>query len=501
MSGLLTGLLTAGLLFGAEAQQELRQRGRGMTRSELARLNPQSESTSVLLESAKALLKNEQLEDALPFLEEILVRLEGDNEKKARQTLAFTLYQLAYCQMQLGEYVSGARNFVRFADAFPDDPQQESARVMAAQCLTMVQQWPAVEEQAMLVLRNLRLAEALKIPVTQLLAEARYQQEKWAEAVKPLSALYRMAKTDTVRSGAAVMLVTCYVRLNDFQNLFRFLPRCDRASRHDVGLNLALLEAGDSHYNNHEFQKALLLYRLVLTKAELTAHYEQQLRDIKTAMKPFVADGKQTLTEYKERQLKQQQLFDRLKAQYDVIVNFQDYDMDVLLRMAQCYNDLGRNWPAHAIYQRIFDENPGSELADQARYSAFTVMIDEREWAIATAEGYAYIEQMPNGEFRDDVTLNLMQVHMTRQQFELAYEMGRKALELSPNHKYIDQITYLMGYIRFKSLDYQEALRHFTKVLGMWPESRYYESAEYWRAMTLLFLGNLKRRSRPLRGI
>ncbi|MDZ8119763.1 tetratricopeptide repeat protein [Pontiella sp. NLcol2] len=483
----------AGVLVTADAQQELRQKGRGMTRSELARLNPQSESTSVLLESVKALLKNEQLEEALPFLKEILVRLDGDDEKKARQTLAFTLYQLAYCQMQLGEYVSGARNFVRFADAFPDDLQQESARVMAAQCLTMVQQWPAVEEQAMLVLQNLRLTEELKIPAVQLLAEARYQQEKWAEAIKPLTSLYRMAQKDTVRSGAAVMLVTCYVRLDDFPNLFHFLPHCDRVSRHDVGLNLALLEAGDSHYNNGEFRKALLLYRLVLTKAELTAHYEERLRDTKAAMKPFVADGKQTLTEYKERQLKRQQLFDRLKAQYDVIVDFQDYDMDVMLRMAQCYNDLGRNWPAHAIYHRIFDENPEGELADQARYSAFTVMIDEREWAMATVEGYAYVEQMPNGEFRDDVTLNLMQVRMTRQQFELAYEMGQKALELSPDHKYIDQITYLMGYIRFHSLDYQEALQHFTRVLGEWPESRYYESSEYWRAMTLLFLGEFEK--------
>lgn len=483
-------LLAAGYLpRRTSAQLELRQRGRGMTQSELSRLDPQAESTSVLLETVKALLKNEQLRDALPFLEEILVRLEGDDAPKARQTLAFTLYQLAYCQMKLGEYVSGARNFIRFADEFPDDLQQESARVMAAQCLTMMQQWPAVEEQARLVLKNVRLAEDLKIPATQLLSESLYQQEKWQDALRPLASLYRIADKDTVKSGAAVMLVTCYVRLDDFYNLFGFLPNCDMASRHDVGLNLALLEAGDAHYNQGQFLKALLLYRLVLTKAELTAHYENRLRDLKAAMKPYVADGKQTLTEFKAHQLKQQQLFDRLKKQYEVIKNFQDYDMDVLLRMAQSYNDLERNWPAHAIYHRIFDENPASELADQARYSAFTVMLDEQEWALATAEGYAYVEQMPNGAFRDDVTLNMMQVRMQQQQFELAYKMGKQALEISPDHKYIDQIHYLLGYIRFQSLDYSEALGYFAKVLAEWPDSRYYESAEYWRAMTLLFQG------------
>ncbi|MEA2067897.1 MAG: tetratricopeptide repeat protein [Verrucomicrobiota bacterium] len=462
--------------------------GKGVTQSQLSRLNPSLESTSVLLETSKELLKNDQLEDALPFLEEILVRLEGDDEKKARQTLAFSLYQLAHCQMKLGEYVSGAKNFVRFADEFPDDEQQESARVLAAQCLTMVQQWPMVEEQSALVLENPRLSDELEVPATQLLAESRYQQEKWSEATKPLISLFRIGKKDTVRAGAAVMLVTCYVRMDDFNNLFKFLPHCDEAARHDVGLNVALLEAGDSHYNRGEYQKALLLYRLVLLKKNLIEHYENRLRETKLTMKPFVAGGSQTLFEFKEQQRKQELLFERLKKQYQVITGFQDYDMDVALRTAQCYNDLERNWPAHAIYERIYTENPANALADQARFSAFAVMLDEREWAFATAEGYDYVNDCPAGEFLDDVTLNLMQVHMQQEQFDLAYDIGAKGLELSPDHKHIDQVKYLMGYIRFMQFDYETALANFQEILKRWPDSRYYESAEYWQSMSLLFL-------------
>jgi tetratricopeptide (TPR) repeat protein len=466
---------------------------RGITKAQLSRMDPQAETTSVLLETSKELLKNDQYKDALPFLEEVLVRLEGDEEKKARQTMAFTLYQLGHCQMKLGDYVSAARNFVQFADEFPDDLQQESARMLAAQSLTMVQQWPLVEEQAKLVLKNLRLAEELKIPCLQLLAEAEYQQEKWAEAMKPLSLLLRTAKDAQIRAGAAVMLVTCYVRLDDFANLFQFLPKCEPSARFDVMLNVALLEAGDSHYNQGEYQKALLLYRLVLTKSDLILHYENRLRELKLAMKPFAAGGKQTLSEYKEVQRKQEQLFARLKAHYEVITQFQDYDMDVALRMAQCYNDLGRNWPAHAIYRRIFTESPESELADQARYSAFSVMLDEQEWAQATAEGFDYIEKRPDGEFLDDITLNLLQLRLQQGQLDLAYEMGRQALELSPDHKYVDQINYLLGYICFQRLEYDEALSFFTQILGSWPDSRYYESAEYWRAMSLLFLGDFEK--------
>ncbi len=463
--------------------------GRGVTESQLSRLDPSTVATSVLLEVTKELLKNDQLEDALPFLREALVRLEGDDDKKARLTLAYTLYQLAHCQMKLGEYQSSAANFIRFADEFPDDPQQESGRVLAAQCLTILEQWSPAAEQVAKVLENPRLADELKVTATQLQAEALYQQEKWREAIKPLTSLFRMAKVDTVRAGAAVMLVTSYVRLNDFNNLFRFLPNCDEAARHDVGLNVALLEAGDAHYNAGEYQKALLLYRLVFLKQELIDHYEQRLRDVKSSMKPFAAGGKQTLSEHQELQRKRQALFNRLSKHYEVIKGFQDYDMDVALRTAQCYNDLERNWPAHAIYKRLYTEAPTNSLADQARFSAFAAMLDEREWALALAEGYAYIENNRDGEFLDDVTLNLMQVHMQQEQFDLALDMGEKALELRPEHKYIDQVKYLMGYVHFIQLDYEPALADFSDILARWPDSRYYESAEYWQAMSLLFLG------------
>ena len=157
-------LLAAGLCVIVSHQNV--HAARGVMQSQLSRLNPSTESTSVLLETSKELLKNDQLEDALPFLSEILIRLEGDEEKKARQTKAFTLYQLAHCQMKLGDYEVAGANSAQFCDEYPDDPQMESARVLAAQSLTMVQKWPEAEVQAELVLENLRLADDTLTSIT-----------------------------------------------------------------------------------------------------------------------------------------------------------------------------------------------------------------------------------------------------------------------------------------------------------------------------------------------
>ena len=54
------------------------------------------------------------------------------------------------------------------------------------------------------------------------------------------------------------------------------------------------------------------------------------------------------MTEFKEQQQKTQELFDRLLRHYKAVKGFRDYDMEVALRIAQSYNDLGRNWPAYA---------------------------------------------------------------------------------------------------------------------------------------------------------
>jgi tetratricopeptide (TPR) repeat protein len=464
---------------------------RGLTETQLSRLDPKAEATSILLQTIKELLKNEQLEEAIPFLQETVVRLEGDADRKARQTLAFSVYQLGDVYMKLGEYELAAKYFIQFGDSFKRDPSYFSSRILAAQCLSLLRQWPQVEEQISILLSDERtLPDDIRLSARQVLSESLYQQQKWAAAVPPLVAVFRGTNKDDVRAGTAVMLVTCYVRLNDFENLFKFLPYCDDAARHDVGLNVALLEGGDAHYNAGEYQKALLLYRLVLLHEDLVVHYEERMETIKANTKPFVPGGSVSMTQYKEMLRQRQQEYMRLEQHLSVIRNFPDYDMDVALRLAQCYGDLDRNWPAHAIYQRIYTENPTNALAEQARFSSFSVMLSEREWATALAEGYEYVDLLPQGEFIDDVTLNLMRVHMHQNRFDLAYEIGSKGLELSPDHKYIDQITHLLGYIRFTQFDYAEALERFSTVLDRWPDSSYYEASEYWRAMTLLFKGD-----------
>jgi TolA-binding protein len=463
---------------------------RGLTAGQLAFLDPASESTSVLIETVKELLRADQMVEAIPFMEELLVRLEEDEDTKAQKTRAYTLYQLGQCRMKLGSYEEAAGHLVEFADLYTNEVEYVSARIDAARCYTLLEEWSKVEEQSTLVLQNPLLPDAQKRAVIKVQGEALYRQEKWAEAVRPLNALFRMSQNEVERNSAAVMLVTCYVRSGAFDRLFAFLPECEGGGRYDVGLNVALLEAGDEHYKRGEFHKALMLYRLVMGRQELINYYEALMAAILASIRPPVAGGEVSIEAQKEANLERQLRHRRMALQLEVIQRFEDYDLDVLLRIAQCYADLKRNWPAYTVYKHLYTTYPDHALAEQGRYSAFIAMTSEEEWELALSEGYAFVEALPEGEYIDDVTLNLLQIHMQREQLDRAYSMGLKALEISPDHTYIDQVSFLLGYIQFVRLDYASAQHYFDEVLRRWPESNYYEPAEYWRAMSQLFQGS-----------
>ena len=142
---------------------------------------------SRLLGGCRELLRNEQHEEAVPFLEEAVFRLEDDPEKKAQQTLAFSMFQLSDCWMKLGRYDEGGVGFRSFADLFEQDPQQVEARLLSAQCFSLAGWWEEAEEQAVRVLELEVVADDEGASALRLCAEARFEQGKWERHPSKLS--------------------------------------------------------------------------------------------------------------------------------------------------------------------------------------------------------------------------------------------------------------------------------------------------------------------------
>ena len=448
------------------------------------------QATSVLLARARQMLEEGPPETLLSYLKELLVRLEGNQVSDAQAARAFCMFQIGVCRLQLSQYAEAASAFDTFIKEYPDDSSASLAALLSAEAYALQQNWADAEKTGRPLLKDKKFDTKRHLTVRQILSEALYRQQKWNEATVPLLEVFSLADREEVRSSAALMLVVCYAKNDDFDNLNKFLPYCGDSVRQDAGLNMALIEMADKKSAAGEYQDALKLYRMIFMKEELIAHYERQLTAIKKALDaPFVQRIGATRSEYDETIRLKKMQYDRMSEQLKGIKGGADYDLDIALRKARCYAGLQSNEVAYAMYKEIYTKAPAHALAEESRFRAFMLVLNmPQKHEDALNEGRAYLDRYPADKYTDEVTLNLMQLLLTSGKVDAAQEMGRTALGLSPEHRFMEQVRYLLAFIDFKKQNYETALEGFAEIQSRWPSGSCAEASEYWSAMCHLFM-------------
>jgi len=446
-------------------------------------------ATSVLLETAKEALKDNMPETLIPYLREITLRLENDSLRRATRT--FCMYQIGVAEMQLERYCEAEEDFALFLKEYPESSFVSKATLQMTEACARLEEWREVERTIQPALANETLKSEDVLPAQKLLSEALFVQEKWEEAVPVLSSVYAAAEKEKPRKRAAVRLAICYAKLDDFENFLVFLPLGGELAQKNTELNLSVIEFADMKAGKGDFKTALFLCRKVLLRSEIVALFEGEIRACELFLaQPFVPRVGRTRSAYDKahalRQMDLENYVDRLARAQEA----DSYDMDVLLRIAQSFVGLKRDIPAYMLYHRMIEENPEDELIEDARYGAFSVMLNQRDWDAVVEEGAAYIAEYRVGNFFEEVSLNLMQVYLKQHRNPDARALGLMVLNEAPDHRFMDQIKYLMGYIYFQDSDYQEAWESFSAVVAKWPRSIRLEACDYWASMSLLFRGD-----------
>ncbi len=448
-----------------------------------------SAATSELMKEVKSLLKNDRPRELIPYLREIIVRMGTSSDSDSMKARSFCMYQIAVCQLQLNQTIEALVSFDEFVQEFPQDPNASKAVVRIAEIHAMNQDWPAVESYALELDMNSALEPSLRLIVSKLLSGALFQQEKWAEAAHPLLKVFQASEVQKDKSRAAAMLATCYAKMDDFESLSRFLVLGGDAAQQSGMLNVALIETADKKMKENAFQQALYLYRMILMKDELTVLHEKQIAELEIFLaKPFVRKVGSTRSAYEEARRAKERESVAKKIEMKKLQDLPAYDMDIALRIAQCYGGLQRDIPAHTLYQHLIRTFPAHELVEDARINSFSIMLRMQKWDEAMSEGAEYMALYPTGKFAEETSLNLMQVFMQHGRMKDASELGLSTLEHHPNHRFIDRVKHLLGYIYFQKMDYKEALSTFSEVKKGWPKSETRESCDYWISMCRLFL-------------
>lgn len=440
-------LLTGGVLFSSLSY------GQEIPIAEMA--------TSQLLRQARDLLEDRKAGEAIPYLEESLVRLGELEDEKAQAARTMALHQLGLCCLDAGEFEKAAAAFQLFIHDYPQHEFANEARFLTLEALA----WQ-------------KDSEKLQAYVKQLDQNGEFDQ---------LMAFLR--KGGDAARHAAVSLLSAYAENADVENWLKFLPFCDEDGRSDIGLNLALMDGGDFALEEGKLLTALRFYREVRVSKELIAAYDKRLAALKEELlKPLPWVPASQREAQAAAHASETNRYARMSAERNHLET-KNYDEDLMLRMAQCYDAMGRRWNSYVIYQYHYAAYPESRSAERSHYAAFQCMAAVEELGPAMEEAHTYMELYPEGRYRDAITLGLMQIYLHTEDYQTAEELGLKLQKQVPIHRYIDQVTYLMGTIRFAQYDYEAALALFDECSSKWPDKIYAEASVYWAGMCKLFLG------------
>lgn len=423
-------------------------------------------STTQLMKLVKKLLEHDMVNDAVPYLEEALVRLEGDDDEDVVAARAEVMYRLGLCYLDTSQFISAAELFQTFVDSYPGHDYALVAPVMTLEAFArsgdsvqMTAYIDSLEDQGGFA----RLTAALNDP----------------------------AHADACRHALST-LMEAYAQSSDLDRFEQFLPFCDEDVLCDMGLNWSLLDGGDLAMEEGQFLDALQLYRLAKTAEELMAGSERRLKAMKAEL-----DKELKWVAIRDRAAQQaerasdEQHYEMLLADCKAF-DAERYSLDLMVRMAQCYDGMGRQWLAIPVFRHIYTEFPESHVAERSRFFAFSSLLGVQEFAQALDEGGAYSDHYPNGRFRDEVSLGMMHAQLGLKNFDATDELGHSLLVQVPEHRYVDQVNYLLGYTQFQRGNYEAALPLFQETATNWPDRIYAEESTYWVGMCTLFLGDFE---------
>ncbi len=419
-------------------------------------------AASDLLKSARQVLEEGRADEAVPYLREVVRRFSELNTPEASEARATGLYQLGLCLLETRRFTQAADAFQQFVRDYPDHEDVRMARFLILEALARQNDPGAVRVYA----EQLESSGVLEAVLGALAGEA--------------AALYR---------HAMLALVRVYARTADTDRLNRFLPYCDETARADAGLNVALMQGGDHAVQNGSFLTALALYRQVRSSRELLESCDRRLEELKAELNaplPWVP-LRQRDAQDAERAAEQAR-FEQLQTERRLLAE-QNYDVDLMMRLARCYEAMQRWRVAGCLYRDVYTRFPADRQADAARYAEVRTLMALARWSAARSASFDYLDVYPAGRYRDEVSLCGMQSALKMDAFTAADELGRGLLKQKPVHRYLDQVHYLMGALRVREQQYEAALSFFVKTVEKWPERLYAEEAFYWTGMCHLFLG------------
>ncbi|HMP91073.1 MAG TPA: tetratricopeptide repeat protein [Kiritimatiellia bacterium] len=425
-----------------------------------------------------------RLIEAVPYLEELVRRFEASRGARFEQELERFYFLLSAAFMQLENYDDAIDVLKKHVEKFSTANDGPTAMEWLGDCHVQL----GDHANAATVYQQLRNRHQLRgRALNEILAKetsSLAHLERWEDAVPLLRTLMAQAHDAVLRGQAATLLVRSYLALDQVAEIVKLLPQLLSISqaRYEADFNIMLIHGGDTKYHAGDYDNALLLYQLALTKEELLAWHDEQISALEESLR-----SRSVTLDFKAATAVRTRLRALREGRED-IARRDSFTEELLFRKGQTYFEMKQKWEAFWTFWSIWKTLPQSELTRQALFSAFVLAAELNMESRAVEFGYAFIDSFGVGDFFDEVTLQLANLHLRRKEYAEAIEISNRARAMNPDHAFADRLLFISGYSLFQSGDLTAALVAFHEVREKHPDSESEEGAIYWIGMTHLFL-------------
>lgn len=354
------------------------------------------------------------------------------------------------------------------------------------------------------------------------LAEARAKLQRWEESLAPYNYVISNTQDEFQKGYAILQLVNALLELKKYDEAKAFILQLYRTdARYDIRVNMALVKTAEAFYNAGEYDSALMLFRMIVSRAEMVAYQEVRMNQIRrTSGLPDVAvsivtnevgridtifgnksasmlmSTKSTgVSSGVKLPVKPMELI-QLEEAVGKLISLPPYEDNVLYEVGRLYAAVGRPWEAVTAFDIVAKRIPDSEVGQRAFAESLLVLVDPlKEYERVETLAKHYLASHISGLGPRMVAYSLTSCYQKQERWTdikglVPVIQGFEPSKDTAVRQYEGELYFMQAIADMMLLNYDQAEAEFAALLRDYPEpgSVREENVNYWLPISRLFL-------------
>ena len=468
----------------ASAQEEVKQLG-----------------TTDLKDQALGLVNSKKYIEARPYMNELITRLSDTDDDKIRKQLEDLYFFMAYSYVQEYEATKDDKlldkaisYFDKVIKEFPGGKMANSSIEVVASCYAMrgdMVKAATCRERLLQPPYSNTLNKSQRYAIVKKIADSLFAARQWKEGEKWFTQKLDGATDPEDKVSAASALIQAATNLKKFNDISKYLKymSIDTVSRSDLGLNMALLDAGDKLVAEKRYSEASALYSMVYGRDRILKNLNAYLQSAKkrVAVLQRINPTNPLIAEINAKVAMVEQAVAGIEG-------IGDYTADLMLRSSRNYMLTKRDYESFWSFMQLLDPKfKDHQAREDFFYSAIigAYRIGRMEEMYNLCQ--QYLKEYSDGQYVNDAQLRIAQYWLGKKNYPEFFKIAKAFVEEYPDESpYSNDLVFLMGSTWLTNEKYDDLIETFSKYSEDFEDSGISDGLLYWLGMGYMGKGDFK---------